>query len=92
MTMVESVITSKGGLVTLELIHIVVDFITLGVVSLFLAVTISLWWGFVDSFVFEQGYLGFINRHPVLKCVFVIASGILLLGFAIINIHKLLWG
>lgn len=78
--------------VALELIHIVVDFIALGAIGMLTLMTVSLWWLFTSAFVFEPGYLSFINRHPVLKAILVIGSGITIWGAALYKIHMLLWG
>lgn len=76
----------------MELIHIIVDFITLGAIGALTTMTITLWWLFFNAFVFEAGYLKFVSRHPILKAILVIGTGILVWGMALREVHHLLWG
>jgi len=80
-----------GGDGPMEFMHIIVDFVTLGAVGLFSAITLAIWYGFCDIFIFEQGYLGWINRHKFIKTVLVLTSGIVIWGSALCLVHHTLW-
>jgi len=76
----------------MELVHIIVDFLTLGIIGGFSTVTLAIWYGFCEAFIFEQGYLRFLNRHGVLKAIVVLGLGVYIWGMALLKIHALLWG
>ena len=76
----------------MELVHIIVDFLTLGIVGFCIIATLLIWWGFCESFIFEQGYLNRLNRHGVLKAIIIVGIGLLIWGMALVKIHYLLWG
>lgn len=81
----------KGGDGPVEFMHIIIDFITLGVIGLFSAITLAIWYEFCEIFIFDQGYLGWFNRHKIFKALLTIVIGILVWGTALYYIHVFLW-
>jgi len=89
-TIEPAVISTEGGVV-MELVHIIVDFFALGIVGGFTVITLAVWWGFCETFIFEPGYFRFVNKHSILKALLVTGSGLTIWGGALAKIHQLLW-
>lgn len=75
----------------MSLIHIVTDFIALGITGAFVTVTLLTWLSFLEITVYQQGYLKIIDKRPVVKAILNLSSGIVIWGYLLYRIHTLLW-
>lgn len=76
----------------MEFMQIIIDFVTLGAIGLFSTITLAVWYEFCNIFVFDQGYLRWLQRHSILKAIIVITLGVAIWGNALCQIHQFLWG
>lgn len=81
----------EGGDGAMELIHIIIDLLTMGAICISAAITLAIWYEVCELFVFEQGYLKFIDKRKVLKGVLILLTGIVLFSGALYHIHNFLW-
>jgi len=74
-----------------QFLEIMLDFIMFGLICASSLVWFSIWYAFLEAFVFEQPFLRWINKFKFIKIAAVFISGGFLSFYMLIEIHKLLW-
>ena len=75
----------------MQFMEIILDFIMFGLVCVSSLIWFSVWYAFLETFVFDQPFLRWVHKFKFIKAVVVFISGGFLSFYVLIEIHKLLW-
>lgn len=75
----------------MQFMEIMLDFIMFGLICASSLVWFSIWYAFLEAFIFELPLFRWINRFKLIKVIVVLVSGGFLSFYMLIEIHKLLW-
>ena len=76
----------------MEFIHLVADVFVLGFLGFACTVCLAIWWAFCDTFIFNRGYLPWVQERGFIKGAMIVTSCAIIWGGALILVHQVLWG